>query len=156
MGIPIDGAGTRCRQALGTTLAGGHLQFLVGATLELRATHLGAAYVAAIATTTATGTHVPGLVILIDMSQMRALAAHLGHNAARTAAVLLLELGRALEDGTSGALANRGAIQAGAIGAAIRRELCLIVEQLVVEDALATCAGREGSRKIEIAKDSSS
>lgn len=79
------------------------------------------------------------------MSLVRALAAHLGHNAARTAAVLLLKLGRTLEDGTSGALANRGAIQAGAVCAAIRREFCLIVEQLLVEYALATCRCRRGT-----------
>lgn len=141
MWIAVNGAGACGLQTLGTTLACGHLQFLVGATLDRRAAHLGAAYGAAVAATTATGTHVPGLVVLIDASLVRALAAHLGHNATGTAAVLLLKLWGALEDGASCALANRGAIQAGAVGATIRRELHLIVVQLLVEDALATCGG---------------
>lgn len=139
--IAVNGAGASGLQTLGTTLACGHLEFLVGATLDRRAAHLGAAYGAAVAATTATGSHVPGLVVLIDASLVRALAAHLGHNATGTAAVLLLKLWGALQDRASGALANRGAIQAGAVGASIRRELHLIVVQLLVEDALATCGG---------------
>lgn len=135
--IAEDGACAGCLQALGTTLAGGHLQLLVGATLDLRAAHLGAAYVAANAAATAARSHVPGFVVHVGDTLSGALAAHLGHNAAGTTAVLLLELRRTLQYGACGTLTNRSAVQARAISATIRRKLCLVVVQLIVEYALA-------------------
>lgn len=135
--ITEDCASAGSFQALGTAFAGWTLQLLVGSTLDRLAAHLGAAYVAGNATTAAAGIHIPGLVVHVRHTLMGALAAHLGHNAAGTTAIVLLKLGRTLQYGASGALANRGAVQAGAIGAAIRRKLCLVIVQIVVEYALA-------------------
>lgn len=127
MRITIDGAGAGSFHALGTTLAGWNLHFLVGPTLDRRAANLGAGNLAGIATATATGSHVPGLVVPIGDALHGALAAHLGDNATGTAAVVLLKLGRTLQNGACGTLANGGAIQTGAVRAAIRHKLDLVV-----------------------------
>lgn len=135
--VAEDRASAGSFEALGTALAGGHLQFLVGSTFDRLAAHLRAADVAANAAAAAAGSHVPGLVVHVGDALGGALAAHLGHNAARTAAVLLLKLRCTLQYGACGTLANRCAVQAGAISAAIRRKLRLVVVQLIVEYALA-------------------
>lgn len=137
MRITKDGAGAGSFQALGTTLAGWNLHLLVGPTLDRGAAHLGAANVAGVAATTATGSHVPGLVVHVGDAVQGALAAHLRHNATGTAAVVLLKLRGTLQNGACGTLADRGAIQAGAVGATIRHKLYLVVVQIGVEYTLA-------------------
>lgn len=120
-----------------TAFSRGQLENLVGPTLDRRTTPLGAPDGAAVAAATTAGSHVPGLVVAISHALQTALAPHLGDGAAGTAAVLLLELGGALQDGASGALAHRGAVQTGAVGASIRHELGLLVVHLFVKKAFA-------------------